>query len=524
MAIMMFYLVELVRLMRREFYLLYGRISPESRPYILRSIYQALTNDQSAARTTAEEEINERVSEVLMMEDPDIIIDLRELNSNGKDRYGVFWENCAQFLSSCTTVHERRHGQTTFMAKAISIRDLIEQVAKMCPENTPLPSESWVRLNFCPRNPHSKVAKRYTGRLQAKYMIQKRQFRKYHPDAHFCAAIFRYMRDYAIKFRDISLFACIDDKHRIKVGEPGYPVAAVERGKEVIVSSHETLEVGDHDFCKFSLIPSVILFVDIPSEADGSWYRGDVFVGIKEAAFEPSSPIRHAAELRNCLLPRMENRHILFVYADGGPDHRLTYLSVQLSLIALFLSLNIDILIAGRTAPSHSWANPVERIMSIVNLGLQCIGIMRSKISDDAEKSIKKCNNLKQIREKCSVFKKDVILSVTPTKELIASILRRLELKGKKFEVFDSAPEEEIRRLWNILLTLEASLLPDDTNQACLSKFHSLKKFIEHCCTFRKYSITIKKCGKEECSLCRPIQMDPDVFKGLFKCNMCTYV
>ena len=47
---------------------------------------------------------------------------------------------------------------------------------------------------------------------------------------------------------------------------------------------------------------------------------------------------------------------------------------------------------------------------------------------------------------------------VTPTKELIASILRRLELKGKKFEVFDSAPDEEIRRLWNILLTLEASL------------------------------------------------------------------
>ena len=231
------------------------------------------------------------------------------------------------------------------------------------------------------------------------------------------------MRDYAIKFRDISLFACIDDKHRIKVGEPGYPVAAVERGKEVIVSSHETLEVGDHDFCKFSLIPSVILFVGIPSDADGSWYRGDVFVGIKEAAFEPSSPIHHAAELRNCLLPRMENRHILFVYADGGPDHRLTYLSVQLCLIAVFLSLNIDILIAGRTAPSHSWANPVERIMSIVNLGMQCIGIMRSKISDDAENSIKTSPEIIGHR-KCYVrnfsvysFENFVLLSMVDKKE-----------------------------------------------------------------------------------------------------------
>ena len=36
------------------------------------------------------------------------------------------------------------------------------------------------------------------------------------------------MRDYASKFRDISVFACIDDKHRIKVSEPGFLVAAAE--------------------------------------------------------------------------------------------------------------------------------------------------------------------------------------------------------------------------------------------------------------------------------------------------------
>jgi hypothetical protein len=36
------------------------------------------------------------------------------------------------------------------------------------------------------------------------------------------------------------------------VGEPNFPVAAVERGKEVIVSFDETFIVGDHDYCKFS--------------------------------------------------------------------------------------------------------------------------------------------------------------------------------------------------------------------------------------------------------------------------------
>ncbi len=87
----------------------------------------------------------------------------------------------------------------------------------------------------------------------------------------------------------------------------------------------------------------------------------------------------------------MINRHILFLYTDGGPDHRLTYISVQLSLIALFRHLNLDLLIAGRTAPSHSWANPVERIMAIVNLGFQCVGVMRKKMADDFEKCAFRC-------------------------------------------------------------------------------------------------------------------------------------
>ena len=76
---------------------------------------------------------------------------------------------------------------------------------------------------------------------------------------------------------------------------------------------------------------------------------------------------------------------MLFLYTDGGPDHRLTYANVQLALIALFLNLNLDILVAGRTVPHHSWSNPVERMMAIVNLELQCVGVMRTKGSDEFE-------------------------------------------------------------------------------------------------------------------------------------------
>ena len=65
------------------------------------------------------------------------------------------------------------------------------------------------------------------------------------------------MREYALLFREESLFISIDDKHKIKVGEPNCPVASAERGRRVPTRSDEVFTVMDHDFTKFGLIPSV---------------------------------------------------------------------------------------------------------------------------------------------------------------------------------------------------------------------------------------------------------------------------
>ena len=101
-------------------------------------------------------------------------------------------------------------------------------------------------------------------------------------------------------------------------------------------------------------------------------------IGLKEG----TCPYRHVTELHEVLNDNdfFTDNFILFVYSDGGPDHRLTYLSVKLSLISLFLKNDLDFLCACRTAPYHSWRNPAERVMSIVNLGLQCVGLMRKEM------------------------------------------------------------------------------------------------------------------------------------------------
>ena len=147
--------------MKQQFCDLYGRISPDSKPYILCNIYNTLVGDWSASRTTSESEVDVRVQEALSLEDMDIVIDLREFNFNDKDTFCIFWSKCNEFLQSCTSVHERRHETHTYMAKAVSIKDLIEKVRDMCPEDTPIPSNAWVQFNFFPRNPHSATAKHY---------------------------------------------------------------------------------------------------------------------------------------------------------------------------------------------------------------------------------------------------------------------------------------------------------------------------------------------------------------------------
>jgi len=122
-----------------------------------------------------------------------------------------------------------------------------------------------------------------------------------------------------------------------KVGEPGTPV---ERGKQVLVSTSQNsryeIMTLQHSA---SYIPTVLSRVNIPVSIDGYWYDIQVFVDIKVAVYEPSSALRYASTLHDILLTENGTK---FLYTDSGPDQRTVYISTQLSLIALFLNLNLD--------------------------------------------------------------------------------------------------------------------------------------------------------------------------------------
>ena len=92
------------------------------------------------------------------------------------------------------------------------------------------------------------------------------------------------------------------------MGESDFPVAAVSRGKVVIVGKNKKFTVGDHEFSKELVIPYTILVHSIPEgdhkeggedtkfnkDTVGKWNGGKVFYSIADMATQGSSAIRGA--------------------------------------------------------------------------------------------------------------------------------------------------------------------------------------------------------------------------------------
>ncbi|KAI8490498.1 hypothetical protein Bbelb_317660 [Branchiostoma belcheri] len=241
--------------------------------------------------------------------------------------------------------------------------------------------------------------------------LVSRQLNHDHVDAHYAAAIFKYLKSFAVKFREYTALVFMDDKHgRVKVGEPGYPVAAVGRGKSVLVSRDTVFAVADHDFTKLKITPSVTLGCDIPESESDSFYSGKVF------------------------------------------------------------------------------RNPVERILSVINLGLQAIGVMKKKMTPDMERLFHSVNTMKEAR---------AVAEKRP---------------GLKQAIVENL---EVDEMWNLILLIDKTVTQTDTTKVKLQTKTDLLAFMEHCCVSRHYFFSIKKCGMDGCRHCKRPRLSTEVFNQI---------
>ena len=174
----------------------------------------------------------------------------------------------------------------------------------------------------------------------------------------------------------------MDDKSKIPIGEPGNPEAAITHMRKVLTTASIELEATDHDYHVRNLTPSVNLICDILQEPSDSFYSGQIYIGLKNSIFQASDPFRHAIELIDVLRNYYQDYQIpsfLCLFTDGGCDHNIKHLFVQCVLLAFFKVCNFDILNVGRCVPYHSFVNPAERCMSLLNIGFHGLALERDK-------------------------------------------------------------------------------------------------------------------------------------------------
>lgn len=310
-------------------------------------------------------------------------------------------------------------------------------------------------MNFAPSNAYTTKAMHYTGRFNVKYKVQSRLLRKTSEDEHYCRTIFKYEREFSIKYQDYACFISADDKHKVPIGED-VPVSTGVRNKKTLAPAEGEISAADHDFTKLSLTPSVTLFVDIPNNISESFYDGKVYVCYKDTVFQPSSALRHSTEFFNLVKHQYQNQPfpaILSLYTDGGPDHRCTFGSVQVALICLFLAGDFDMLIAVRTAPHHSWCNPAERVMSVINYGLQGVAIEREKMTKELEDEFENLNTLEDIRERSKDnpnLKTELEKCIIAVQELLRERTEHLTWKNEAFDTENPASDLEINEMFEV--------------------------------------------------------------------------
>jgi hypothetical protein len=73
--------------------------------------------------------------------------------------------------------------------------------------------------------------------------------------------------------------------------------------------------------------------------------------------------------------------------------------AVQLAALALALEVDAEMVVLMRTAPGQSYVNPVECVMSVLNLAVQSLATARAACTPETEAVLKDGSSMKQVRE-----------------------------------------------------------------------------------------------------------------------------
>lgn len=444
---------------------------------VVRFLYKELTGDESEECNISTKERQAAVDARFALAETfafacgeaEIIGDFRSITSataKGKTCFEEFWRCVTEELDAMTVAaDDRRHsGVVAYLSEVVSHATLFARAQARFDSKvasgeiaagTKVPSQKWFAFQFWPTNEHVRTALQYSGRFPLKLQLQVRNLRKDHAHLYYCAKQKKLVEEWIFKYREYSSAGQPDDKANGTIGEPGTATTFLSRQRCALSSTNCSAQDGmramDHDAgsSKIRLIPSVFLKQEIPETLDGSWLRGQVFVTLKNNVFEASEANKSLAEIEKCLYDCNPN---VWLHSDGGGEHHVGHPSVIAAAICMFRRLHhrMDRLIKTRGCPYHSYLHEVERVMSILNLGLYGVALERPLIDQQKYPGMehlfttsKSVSDLRAAGKRFPQLMHGLEAALQPVNDLLYNRFEQLQLKGVPFSRGEKASREE---------------------------------------------------------------------------------
>ncbi len=99
--------------------------------------------------------------------------------------------------------------------------------------------------------------------------------------------------------------------------------------------------------------------------------------------------------------------------------------------------------------------------MSILNLELQSVSLMRTEMNDESEKLMSKCDTMNKIcktAKENSSLKENLIASLQASINLVRNIFNCQFLKDELFKIFTAASKTEMERFWKMIQLIDDNI------------------------------------------------------------------
>ena len=457
-------------------------------------------------------DVRQRFEEAIMSGDADLVYDLRFFNGHEiqfKEFLAEFRVAVEEFMVEDSRRHEKKYDDTIIskVSFGFSLKSVFEDICKRVKAknpNCPIPtSESFLTRYLIPRTQAAaESASTSQPLIPLKLVMQQKVIEKPNVDAYYNASMYKYLRSYAVEIGDDKVtFIGWDDKTGVDLGEPEQPTAATQNPTKSWMPAGKTVGEGQHSFHKTNLTPSVRLIHKVPDDIDGSFFRGQPQVCMKDAIFEHSTSARHATELLQMFQVNPDLlKPVLILTNDGGVDHTIRHSRNVIAMLAIFLHCpKVLILINFQMAAYRSAYHPVEKLNCVLNLCWNGVCLSREVLTDPVlEKAFAGCSSMDDARKlaaKHPGLKAAVKNSIQPSINLLEERATQGSLKGNYFETFDAATEEDIHNFLAIIQTVDPEF---DVHEFLDKKkpFNyspTLKNYLDEHVTSTHYAITFKR-------------------------------